>query len=119
MRRAAEVVIDGIGAALAAAKPGALVREVHAAWKKTIERQGFFKESRCGYSVGLNYPPDWGERTISLRSSDETVLEPGMTIHFMPAIWCDDWGIAISETIRITDAGVETFCNFPRQLFAK
>ena len=119
MSDAAEVVVEGIAAGLAAAKPGALARDVHAAWTRTIERHGLFKDSRCGYSVGLNYPPDWGERTISLRSIDETVLEPNMTIHFMPGIWLDDWGIAISEAICITETGVETFCDFPRQLFVK
>lgn len=119
MRRAAEIVVEGIAAGLAAARPGALARDVHAAWTKTIERHGLFKDSRCGYAVGLNYPPDWGERTISLRAIDETVLQPNMTIHFMPGIWQDDWGIAISEAIRITATGVETFCNFPRKLFVK
>ena len=119
MRRAANVVVEGISAGLAAARPGALAREVHAAWTKTIERQGLFKDSRCGYSVGLGYPPDWGERTISLRAEDETALEPNMTIHFMPGIWLDDWGIAISETIRITETGAEAFCDFPRRLFVK
>ena len=119
MRHAAEVVVEGIAAGLAAAKPGALARDVHAAWTRTIERHGLFKDSRCGYSVGLNYPPDWGERTISLRSTDETVLEPSMTIHFMPGIWLDDWGLSISEAIRITENGVETFCDFPRRLFVK
>jgi ectoine hydrolase len=92
---------------------------VHAAWTRTIERHGLYKDSRCGYAIGLNYPPDWGERTISLRSTDETILEPNMTIHFMPGIWLDDWGIAISEPIRITETGVEAFCDFPRQLFLK
>jgi Xaa-Pro aminopeptidase len=119
MRHAAEVVVEGVSAALDTAKPGALARDVHAAWTRTIERHGLFKDSRCGYSIGLNYPPDWGERTISLRAIDETVLEPNMTIHFMPGIWLDDWGIAISEAIRITATGVETFCNFPRRLFVK
>jgi ectoine hydrolase len=119
MQDAADVVVEGIAAGLAAAKPGAMARDIHAAWTKTIERHGLFKDSRCGYSVGLNYPPDWGERTISLRSIDETVLHSNMTIHFMPGIWLDDWGIAISEAIRITDTGVETFCNFPRKLFVK
>ena len=119
MRRAAEVVIEGISAALEAARPGALARDVHAAWTRTIERHGLYKDSRCGYSVGLNYPPDWGERTISLRAIDETVLAANMTIHLMPGIWLDDWGIAISEAIRITEAGVETFCDFPRQLLVK
>jgi ectoine hydrolase len=119
MRHAAEVVVEGISAALEAARPGALARDVHAAWTRTIERHGLFKDSRCGYAIGLNYPPDWGERTISLRAIDETVLAPNMTIHLMPGIWLDDWGIAISEAIRITDAGVETFCQFPRKLFVK
>jgi ectoine hydrolase len=115
----AKVVIEGIEAALAVARPGVGSRDVHAAWTQTIARHGLVKDSRCGYSIGLNYPPDWGERTVSLRSIDETILEPNMTIHFMPGIWLDDWGIAISEAIRITQTGVETFCNFPRQLFVR
>jgi ectoine utilization protein EutD len=119
MRHAAEVVVEGIAAALEVARPGALARDVHAAWTRTIARHGLAKDSRCGYSVGLNYPPDWGERTISLRSTDETELQPNMTLHFMPGIWQDDWGIAISEAIRITEAGVQTFCDFPRRLFVK
>jgi Xaa-Pro aminopeptidase len=119
MRHAAEVVIEGISAALEVAGPGALARDVHGAWSATIERHGLFKESRCGYSIGLGYPPDWGERTISLRATDETVLEPNMTLHFMPGIWQDEWGIAISEAIRITEAGIEPFCHFPRRLFVK
>jgi ectoine hydrolase len=119
MRNAANVVVEGIAAALEVAKPGALARDVHAAWTRTIERQGLHKDSRCGYSIGLNYPPDWGERTISLRGTDDTVLEPDMTLHFMPGIWLDDWGIAISEAIRITTTGVATFCDFPRRLFVK
>jgi ectoine utilization protein EutD len=119
MRNAADVVVEGIHAALDVAKPGAGTRDVHAAWTRTIERHGLYKDSRCGYAIGLNYPPDWGEGTISLRSTDETILEPGMTIHFMPGIWLDDWGIAISEPIRITETGVAPFCDFPRKLFVK
>ena len=119
MRHAAEVVVEGIAVALEAARPGALARDVHAAWTRTIAKHGLSKDLRCGYSVGLNYPPDWGERTISLRSTDQTELKPNMTLHFMPGIWLDDWGIAISEAIRITETGVETFCDFPRRLFVK
>ena len=42
-----------------------------------------------------------------------------MTIHVIPGIWQDDWGIEISECILITQTGAETFCDFPRQLFVK
>ena len=58
-------------------------------------------------------------RSYSLRESDETVLEPGMTFHFMPGLWFDDWGMEITESIAITERGVETLTNYPRQLFVK
>ena len=119
MADAAKVVVEGIEAALAITKPGAGSRDLHAAWTRTIARHGLTKDSRCGYSIGLNFPPDWGERTISLRAADQTVLQPNMTIHFMPGIWLDDWGIAISEPIRITETGVETFCSFERKLYVR
>jgi Xaa-Pro dipeptidase len=70
-----KVVVEGLNAALAAAKPGALCEEVEAAWRAVIARHGIVKESRIGYSVGCNYPPDWGEHTASLRPGDKTVLE--------------------------------------------
>jgi Xaa-Pro dipeptidase len=37
----------------------------------------------------------------------------------MPGIWLDDCGVDISESIRITENGVETFTNYPRKLFVK
>jgi ectoine utilization protein EutD len=116
---AAKVVVDGLNAALAAAKSGNTAEAVEAAWRQTIAKSGIKKESRIGYSTGLNYPPDWGEHTISLRPGDTTVLEPNMTIHCIPGIWMDDWGIEISECFRVTDKGGEPFCKVPRQLFVK
>ena len=115
----AEVVVEGLNAAIEAARPGALAEDVEAAWRRIIERHGIVKESRIGYSVGLGYPPDWGERTLSLRPGDRTELQPNMTIHVIPGIWQDDWGIEISECILITETGAATFCDFPRQLFVK
>lgn len=70
--------------------------------------------------MGLSYPPDWGERTISFRPSDDTILQPDMTFHFMPGLWMDDWGLEITETIRITaDGPAETLTDFPRELIVK
>lgn len=119
MIRAADVIVQGIDQALAAATPGARARDIHAAWNDVITRHGLYKDSRCGYSIGLGYPPDWGDRTISLRASDDTVLLPGMTLHFMPGIWMADWGISISETILITADGARALCDFPRSLFLR
>jgi ectoine utilization protein EutD len=114
-----KVVVEGLNAALTVAKPGATCEEVETAWRGVIARHGIVKESRIGYSVGCNYPPDWGEHTASLRPGDKTVLQPNMTFHCIPGIWMDDWGIEISECFRVTDKGAEPFCDVPRQLFVK
>ncbi len=42
-----------------------------------------------------------------------------MTLHVIPGIWMDDWGLEISECVRVTESGAETFCDFPRRLFVK
>ena len=112
-------MLEGIDAALEAAKPGSTCEEVEAAWQKVIHRYGIEKETRCGYSIGLSYPPDWGERTMSIRQGDKTVLEEDMTFHLIPAIWEDDWGLEITESFRVTKNGAETFCSYPRRLFIK
>jgi ectoine hydrolase len=114
-----KAVLEGIEAGLEAAKPGNFAEDIEAAWRKTISKYGYEKESRCGYAIGLSYPPDWGERTVSFRKGDKTVLEPNMTFHFMPALWFDDWGLETTESIVITNSGVETLANVPRKLFVK
>jgi ectoine hydrolase len=41
-----------------------------------------------------------------------------MTIHFMPALWLDDGGLELSETILITPRA-ECLCQTPRKLVVK
>jgi ectoine hydrolase len=118
-REVEQAVIEGIAAALEAARPGQRCEDVEAAWRRVIARYGIEKESRCGYSIGLSYPPDWGERTMSLRPGDTSVLAAGMTFHLIPAIWQDDWGLEITESFLVTDRGAEPFCRYPRKLLAK
>ena len=118
-RNAEGALLEAIEAGLDAARPGNACEDIHRALADSLARHGLIKEGRCGYSIGLSYPPDWGERTLSLRPGDRTVLVPNMTIHFMPALWFEDWGLEISESIRITETGVETLANVPRGLQAK
>jgi len=118
-RDAEAALLDGIEAALEVMRPDRTCEEVEAAWRAAIARHGLGKESRCGYSIGLSYPPDWGERTLSLRPGDTTELVPNMTIHLMPGLWFDDWGLEITESVRITDSGAEPFCDTPRKLLVK
>jgi ectoine hydrolase len=115
----APVVEDGLDAALAAVRPGTTCEAVEAAWRQVIARHGLEKSSRIGYSVGLGYPPDWGEHTMSLRSGDRTVLEPDMTFHMILGLWMEDWGYELSEAFRVTEGGAHCFCSFPRELTVK
>ncbi len=120
MARASEALCEGLEAGLAAARPGNTAQDIAAALHAPLKRIGIHRPNRCGYPVGLSYPPDWGERTASLRKGDLTVLEPGMTFHFMPGIWMDDWGLETTETILIREDGpAETLCDLDRKLFVK
>ncbi|MEP0324111.1 M24 family metallopeptidase [Bauldia litoralis] len=116
----AAVVEEGLETALEAARAGVTCEEVEAAWRAVITRAGYEKASRIGYSIGLNYPPDWGERTASLREGDRTVLRPDMCFHMILGMWEDDRGFELSETFRVTEDGSpEVMTRFPRDLVVK
>lgn len=115
----AEHTVEGLNLTLEAIKPGLRCEEVELVWRKHIAKAGLEKESRIGYAMGLNYPPDWGEHTASLRPGDKTILGPNMTFHMILGMWMDDYGFECSESFRITETGCETFADFPRKLFLK
>ena len=111
-----KITTEGLFAALEAVKPGIACEEVEAAWRKTVAKYGIKKESRIGYSIGMTFPPDWGERTVSLRAGDKTVLQPNMTFHCVPGMYYSDYGVTISQCIRVTETGHEKMSDFPFDL---
>ncbi|MET3681936.1 Xaa-Pro dipeptidase [Alkalibacillus flavidus] len=111
-----EIVQEGIENVLSRAKPGIYLEELEEAWRESTRKYGIEKESRLGYAMGLNYPPDWGEHTASIRKGDKTVLEPNMTFHFIPGLWFDADGIEMSESFVVTDQGAELLTNYTRDL---
>ena len=120
MLDASEALTTGLEAGLEAARAGNRACDIANALNAELAKVGIDRGGRCGYPIGLSYPPDWGERTVSLRPTDETVLQPGMTFHFMPGLWLDDWGLETTETIVITESGhAEALCNVERKLFVK
>jgi ectoine hydrolase len=112
-------VVEGIEAGLAMAKPGNTCEDIANAFFRSMRKHGIEKGGRVGYPVGMSYPPDWGERTMSLRDGDKTPLQAGMTFHFMPGLWFADWGLEITESIVITPDGAECLSRVPRKLFVK
>ncbi len=117
---ASEALTAGLEAGIQAAKPGNRACDIANALNAELAKAGITRGERCGYPIGLSYPPDWGERTISIRPSDTSVLEPGMTFHFMPGLWMDNWGLETTETILIRDQGAaEALCSVERKMFVK
>ena len=112
-------VQEGMEAGLEQARPGNTCEDVALAFFDILKKYGIVKDSRTGYSIGLSYPPDWGERTMSLRRGDRTVLRQGMTFHFMTGLWQDDWGLETTESILINEKAVECLASVPRKLFIK
>ncbi|MFB5664326.1 M24 family metallopeptidase [Alteribacillus sp. HJP-4] len=114
VKRLSDAVIEGLENVLFHVKPGLTCEELETIWQRSIARHGFCKDSRIGYSIGVNYPPDWGEHTASLRPGDRTILEPNMAFHLIPGIWLENMGVEISESFVVTADGCETLSNFPR-----
>ena len=116
---AEQAVLEAMEAGLSAAKSGNVCEDIANAFFAVLAKYGITKDNRAGYAIGLSYPPDWGERTMSLRAGDKTVLEENMTFHFMSGLWMESWGMEITESIVIGASGPECLACVPRELFVK
>ena len=117
--RLAGVTVEALNATLDAIRPGTTPREVLGEWDRVLAAHGLEKRSRLGYSIGIGYPPDWGERTVSLRADDETVLQENMTFHAIAGMWMTGYGFEVSESFRVSSNGVEIFTDAPRELILR
>jgi len=114
-----ETINEGLDVMLHTIKVGVPCEDIELNWRKCIEAKGYSKKSRVGYPIGLGYPPDWGEQTYSLRLDDKTILLENMTIHVLAAIWTDDFGYEVSESVIVKKNGCEPLSSIPRRLFIK
>lgn len=121
--RAAQACIDSVQAALDFIRPGVTSHEADTVARAVTTKAGFadYHRNRLGYSIGVNYPPDWGEgEIISLRQDEQRELLPGMTFHMPPlCLKYREFGIGFSETILVTETGCERFSKLPREIVVK
>ena len=118
--RAAEACIGAVNAALEFIKPGVTAHEADNVARAVTTKAGFaeFHRNRLGYSIGINYPPDWGEgEIISLRQGEHRELKAGMTFHMPPlCLKYREYGIGFSESIVVTSKGCERLSQLPREI---
>jgi Xaa-Pro dipeptidase len=121
--RAARACIDATTAALEFIKPGVTSHEADSAARAVTTQAGFamYHRNRLGYSIGISYPPDWGEgEIISLQQNEPRVLQAGMTFHMPPlCLKYREYGIGFSESIHVTENGCERFSKLPCEIVVK
>ena len=116
---AMNATIEALNAGINVVKPGNLANDVAQEFWKVLDKYKIKKESRTGYSIGIGYPPDWGEHTLNIYKGDMTVLKPNVTFHMIAVMQFGNWGVEASEAVRVTETGSELFCNFSRELHIK
>lgn len=95
-------------------RPGVSVAEIDVLARGIIDANdvGARLITRTGYSIGIAFPPSWDEGyMLSLTARDHRPLEEGMTFHILPWMWGVDGDktVGISDTVRITEHGCESF----------
>ncbi len=109
-----QTVEDAVCAALAAAIPGEIAKNVDKAAREVIEKAGFGKYfvHRTGHGLGteIHEPP-------FITSTSETILKPGMVFSIEPGIYIPDkFGVRLEEIVILRDDGPEILSKIPREL---
>jgi Xaa-Pro dipeptidase len=115
------IVHEVLEATIQAIRPGVTSGHVHGVCRDTFAKHGYTMIKRAGYSMGINFPPGWGEGDVlDLSHENPTVLQPGMVFHIpQPYRVPNEQTVSTSETVLVTETGCEAITQFPRQLFRK
>ena len=118
--RMMDVAERALDAALSAMRPGIACSVPHEAAQAVIDAAGYTEafRKRIGYSMGAAFAPDWGEGAIlSLFTGVGRLMEPGMVCH-LPATLRSygHYTVGVSETVIVTEGGIEVLSDLPRQM---
>jgi Xaa-Pro dipeptidase len=114
MKNIAQIVHQANSAAREIAGPGVTAQEVDRAARRVIEDAGYgeFFIHRTGHGLGLE-----GHEAPYIRDGNMMALEPGMTFTIEPGIYLPGrGGVRIEDDVVVTDEGLHSFSNLPRDL---
>ena len=107
---------DAFSAGLEVLKPGHLMRDVHAAATRAMQRAGFrrFSRGHFGHSLGSD---TFCEVPPFLSAQADDPLEAGMVLAFETPFYVDgEGGFIIEDQFLITAEGAEAAWSLPREL---
>lgn len=113
-RRVYSVVLEANLAALACAKPGVLMSDIHEAACQVIRAAGYgdYYPHRTSHGIGIDCheaPSDVAGKPV--------VMEPGMCISVEPGIYLPGrFGVRIEDLIVITESGYSLLNHAPKEL---
>ena len=106
------IVEEAVQAALKAARPGALAREVDVAARKVIADAGYgeYFVHRTGHGMGID-----GHEPPYITATSETILEEGMVFSIEPGIYLPGrFGIRLEDIIILRENGPEVLSGLSR-----
>ena len=117
MKRLYNTVLEAQLAALAAAKPGALCREMDKIARDIIDNAGY--KGTFGHSLGhgvgmyIHEAPGLSQRVMPA----DRKLTPGHIVTVEPGIYISGkYGCRIEDMIAITETGIRNFTHSPKEL---
>ena len=122
-----EVMLEAQTIAIDALGPGVPIADVDDAVWSYFEEQGVtdLSQHHVGHNIGMDghEPPyidrgwsDHCEREATDYDADDAVMRPGHVWTIEPGIYTDTYGYRHSDTIAITEDGIEWLTYFPRDL---
>ncbi|WP_049927737.1 M24 family metallopeptidase [Halopiger goleimassiliensis] len=120
MKEAQEIAIDALG-------PGVPIAEVDRVVRIYFEEQGVadLAQHHVGHNIGLggHEPPyidrgwaDHCESDHTTYDADDAVMQPGHVWTIEPGLYTDTYGYRHSDTIAITEDGIDRLTYYPRDL---
>jgi Xaa-Pro dipeptidase len=109
-----KIVQESNAAGRAAAKPGVPCANVDIAAREVIEKSGYGKyfTHRTGHGIGME-----GHEAPYMRGDNMQILEPGMAFTVEPGIYLTNHnGVRIEDNMVITEAGVVSLSEMPREI---
>lgn len=108
-----QIVEDAVCAALEAAKPGEVAKNVDKAARDVITKAGFgqYFIHRTGHGLGseIHEPP-------YITATSDTILEAGMVFSIEPGIYIPGkFGIRLEEIVILNDKGPEVLSKLSRK----